>query len=235
MDRSNPRLKVVDHQDIFLDSTMLPSFNSNSIISNLHHIEGLSEHYIYFNDDVFLGRWVEPAQFFLGSGIALVSPANNRRRFGEARVEEEPHFNISRNIRSILQDAFGVTVSRAIKHTPHPQIRSLHYQMESRFREHYQSTWSHPFRHHDDIAADQLHHYYAQITGRAVPGQLKYSYINLMDETHSSRLSSILALRNRDVFCLNDAPTGGRPVPEDLVQHFLDGYFPVPSSFEVPE
>ncbi|NHB85135.1 hypothetical protein G7085_12315 [Tessaracoccus sp. HDW20] len=82
LDMLNPRIRIVDHKEIFRSTEYLPSFNSNSIISNLHHIEGLAEHYIYVNDDVFLGRWMRPQRFFLGSGVALVSPATNRRRFG---------------------------------------------------------------------------------------------------------------------------------------------------------
>ena len=36
----------------------------------MHRIEGLAEHYLYFNDDMILGRPVSPSRFFHGNGIS---------------------------------------------------------------------------------------------------------------------------------------------------------------------
>jgi hypothetical protein len=233
LDTDHPRIRLVDHRDIFTDPSNLPTFNSNAIISSLHHIEGLSEHYLFMNDDFFLGRWVTPDLFFTPSGLAKVSPANNRRPFGPARVEEGPHFNLSRNIRELLRERFGITVSRAIKHTPYPQLRSVHDRMEEEFAEVYAATTSHRFRHHDDIVADQLFHYYAQITGSAVRAALRYNYFNIKDSAEIRRLDLMQRTRDRDVFCLNDAPTEGvEPIDDAVITRFLENYFPMPSSFE---
>ena len=233
LDTDHPKIKVVDHRDIFADPANLPTFNSNAIISSLHRIEGLSEHYIFMNDDFFLGRWVTPDRFFTPFGHARVSPANNRRPFGPARVEEGPHFNLSRNIREILRERFGITVSRAIKHTPYPQLRSVHQRMEEEFAPRYAATLSHRFRHHDDIVADQLFHYYAQMTGSAVRAALRYNYFNIKDAADVRRLDLLQRVRDRDVFCLNDAPAEGvEPMDDAVIAAFLDRYFPVPSSFE---
>lgn len=233
LDTTNPRIRLVDHREIFPDERLLPNFNSNSIISCLHHIEGLSEHYIYMNDDVFLARWMVPDQFFTASGLAKVSPANNRRPFAEPRLEDEPHLNLTRNIRELLFRKFGIVVSRAIKHTPHPQLRSLNYELEAEFGAEYARTWSHQFRHHTDIVADQLHHYYAQIVGKAVASAITYDYINIQDLTHVNRLTQLLQKHHRDTFCLNDSPVPGiSPIPFEKVAEFLEMYFPVPSTFE---
>jgi hypothetical protein len=230
----DPRIELVTHDDIYDDKSNLPTFNSNSIISRLHHIPGLSEHYVYINDDVFFGRPVSPDQFFLPSGLAKVSPSNNRRPFGEPSVMDEPHINLTRNMRSLLQQEFGITVSRAIKHTPHPQLRSVQLEMEERFPEHFKKTWSSHFRHHEDIVADQLFHYYAQIAGKAVPGTLRYNYINVLDDKYASVLKSTLTYRDRDTFCINDAPVPyATPISEETVADFLESYFPIRSSFEV--
>ncbi|MGH8881424.1 MAG: stealth family protein, partial [Stackebrandtia sp.] len=50
------RVRVVSHREIFPDPSVLPTFNSHAIEANLHRIPGLSENFLYFNDDVFLGR-----------------------------------------------------------------------------------------------------------------------------------------------------------------------------------
>lgn len=235
LDLSNPRVQVVDHTDIFTNPGHLPTFNSNAIISSLHHIEGLSEHYIFMNDDVFLGRWVPPSAFFTPFGQAKVSPARNRRSFGSARLAEEPHINLTHNMRDILQDRFGVTISRAVKHTPHPQIRSVVEEMESNFYAHFERTWSHRFRHHEDIVADQFFHYYAQIIGRAVAIPIRYEYVDLKLGTRA-QLMGLLKRRDRDVFCLNDTPhIGTDPISDQEVTDFLRAYFPLPSPFELSD
>lgn len=233
LDTDNERLTVVDHRDIFPDDDRLPVFNSNAIISRLHHIDGLSEHFIYLNDDVMLTRPVLPEQFFTASGIALVSPSNNRRPFIEPSVAHEPHLNLTANIRRLMQDATGRNVSRAIKHTPHPMRRSVLYELEETFAEAYEATTRSRFRHHDDIVADQLHHYYAQATARAVPGRLGYVYLNVLDDSFLPVFNGFAQKRDRDAMCVNDAPVpGATPIDDGFVQRFLDDFFPAPSQFE---
>ncbi|MGC0271068.1 stealth conserved region 3 domain-containing protein [Glutamicibacter soli] len=232
LDTNHPKIKVISHREIFHEND-LPTFNSNAIISRLHHIPGLTEHFVYINDDVLFGMPVTKQQFFTSGGIARVSPSNNRRPFGEAAAGDGPHFNLTKNIRFLLEREFGKTISRAIKHTPHPMIKSLHFEMEEKFPEAYQNTWSSKFRHHTDIVADQLHHYYAQLVGKAVPGDLSYNYINILDNQYSSVLKETLANKNRQAFCINDAPVeGATPINEDEIEYFFESYFPVKSEFE---
>ncbi|RSS50677.1 stealth family protein, partial [Streptomyces sp. WAC06614] len=77
LEEGHPRLTVVDHTEIFDDPDALPTFNSHAIESRLHHIEGLAEHFLYFNDDMFLGNPVTPQDFFLSNGMtrAFFSPS----------------------------------------------------------------------------------------------------------------------------------------------------------------
>lgn len=234
LDVNHPKIHVISHREIYDNKEHLPTFNSNSIISRLHHIPGLSDHYVYINDDVLFGRQVTKEHFFSPSGIALVSPSNNRRPFGSAELTDEPHINLTRNMRELIKTEFNVVISRAIKHTPHPMIKSVLFEMEERFRETFSATWNSRFRHHTDIVSDQLHHYFAQLTGRAVPGALTYNYINVLDNKYLGVLNDTLKWRNRDAFCVNDAPVeGAEAISEDQVNHFFETYFPVKSSFEL--
>lgn len=63
LDVSHPKLKWVKHTD-YIPAEYLPTFNSHTIEWNLHRIHGLSEHFVYFNDDVFLINDVKPGDFF---------------------------------------------------------------------------------------------------------------------------------------------------------------------------
>lgn len=76
-----PKLNLVTHTQI-MDEKYLPTFNSNSIELNLHHIQDLSECFVYFNDDVFLSRPVEPSDFFsngLPKITAIAEPIHMRK------------------------------------------------------------------------------------------------------------------------------------------------------------
>lgn len=228
----HPKINIVDHGEI-IDAKFLPTFNSNVIISNIHKIKGLSEHFLFFNDDVLLGANVTKSHFFSPAGIAYVSPSNNRRPFGDPTVISEPHFNITRNIRRALEERFGVTISRAIKHTPHPMIKSVMEEMHKVFHEEFTETYKSRFRHHSDIVGDQLYHYYSQIIGRAVPGRLSYNYINIMNDAYLNTLHQTLIKRNRHAICLNDAPVDGAiPIPDYEINKFLEQYYPAKSEYE---
>ena len=59
----HPKLKLVTHKE-FMPNEYLPTYNSAAIELNLHRIEGLSENYLYFNDDVYLIRDSQPSDFY---------------------------------------------------------------------------------------------------------------------------------------------------------------------------
>lgn len=56
---------IVDHRELFCGyEQYLPTFNSLSIETMLYRIPGLSEHFVYFNDDVFLTAPMTPQDFY---------------------------------------------------------------------------------------------------------------------------------------------------------------------------
>ncbi len=59
----NEKLKWVKHTD-FIPAEYLPTFTAHTIEWNLNNIDGLSEHFVYFNDDVFLIDNTRPEDFF---------------------------------------------------------------------------------------------------------------------------------------------------------------------------
>ncbi len=58
-----PKLHVVKHRD-FIPEEYLPTFSSHTIEMNIHRIPDLAEHFIYFNDDMFLLQPMEEEHFF---------------------------------------------------------------------------------------------------------------------------------------------------------------------------
>ena len=63
LNRDHPKLNIVRHEDYPPDEYR-PAFSSHPIELNLHRIKGLSERFVYFNDDMFLLRPVKESMFF---------------------------------------------------------------------------------------------------------------------------------------------------------------------------
>ena len=66
------KIHLVDHTEIFANhGASLPTFNSLAIETFLWNIPGLSDRFIYFNDDVFLTAPCQQADFFTKRGPIL--------------------------------------------------------------------------------------------------------------------------------------------------------------------
>jgi len=67
LNTSSDLIRLVNHSQIFKNASRdLPTFNSNAIEHNMYRIEGLSDKFLYFNDDVFLGSPVSVQDFVYG-------------------------------------------------------------------------------------------------------------------------------------------------------------------------
>lgn len=63
LNTSHPKLSIVRHRD-YIPEKYLPTFSSHTIELNLHRIKGLSENFVYFNDDMFIISPVSEEVFF---------------------------------------------------------------------------------------------------------------------------------------------------------------------------
>jgi len=64
LDISHHRIKLITHNELFLDQSALPVFNSNAIEMNLVNIKNLSENFIYLNDDSIIWNPIAIDRFF---------------------------------------------------------------------------------------------------------------------------------------------------------------------------
>lgn len=64
LNTDHPKLVCMDHKN-FMPEEYLPTFSSHAIEMNLHRIPGLSEHFVYFNDDTFIINHVKREDFFV--------------------------------------------------------------------------------------------------------------------------------------------------------------------------
>ncbi|MFI9105314.1 stealth family protein [Streptomyces fildesensis] len=235
LEEDDPRLRVVSHKEIFRDPDVLPTFNSHAIESQLHHIEGLAEHFLYFNDDMFLGRPVLPQDFFLANGTTRFFPSAALIPAGVAGPDDLPVDVAGKNNRALIHDRFGSVITQKMQHVPYPLRRSVLAEIEEQFAEPHRRTAASRFRSLPDLSIpSSLYHYYAYLTGRATPAELRYAYLDLGNPGVDRRLGILLAKRDRDAFCLNDTTTdpAGTNQHDVVLRDFLQAYFPVASPFE---
>lgn len=233
----HPRLTVVDHTDIAPEGTRLPTFNSQAIEANLHRIEGLSEHFLYLNDDVFLSSPVSPDLFFDPQGNASVYFSRARVAPGQPVVGEPASDSAGKNARALLHEVCGRRLSRKLFHAPFALRRSVSYEIEERWPDIVQRTRNAPFRRIDDVTlSGALHMNYAYATGRAVARGIRYRYVNVSAINASGRLSGLDQDRDRlQAFCLNESAQDLPPeVVDAQVRGFLQRRFPDASTFEIP-
>lgn len=68
---ADPRIRVVPHDAFFRHPEDLPTYSSYAIEANLGFLPGLAEHFVYLNDDMFVGRPLDPSELFEADGRAI--------------------------------------------------------------------------------------------------------------------------------------------------------------------
>ncbi|MFF4099200.1 Stealth CR1 domain-containing protein [Streptomyces sp. NPDC001903] len=231
----HPRVTVVDHRQLFADPAALPVFNSHAIESQLHRVPGLAEHFLYFNDDIFLGRPQRPQNYFLSSGLPKVFH-DQRAVAPSAPGADDDVFTASQKAtRHAVEQAAGRTYPHILAHTPYPLSRSLFARVEERLPGRLATVSRSVFRSADDLAPVTLACHLALADGRAVEGELHHAYVSTGRAEEIDRLPGLAADRRSDAFCLADDDTAPGLSPEEqqrAVTAFLEAYFPVPSPYE---
>lgn len=101
------KLVLVNHKD-YIPEKYLPTFNVNPIELNLHRIKGLSEHFIYMNDDYFIINETKPDDFFvdgLPCDYALEDPItpNHKDVFNDILINNMILLNSRYDRREVLK------------------------------------------------------------------------------------------------------------------------------------
>ena len=235
LDLGHPRVRVVDHREIFRDPGVLPTFNSHAIETQLHHVDGLSEQFLYLNDDVFFGRLIGPQTFFNAGGLPKTFGSRTQIPLTPISDGDESYAVAAKNNRALLEHSHGRTLTHGFLHTPHAHRRSTLGLIEQDYAAAVARTAGNRVRAATDISMlSSLAHHYGLVTGRAVAGEIRCGFVNVGLAEQHPRLKALLQKRNQDVFCLNDYHGGDVPGDDQarIIQAFLAAYFPIVSQFE---
>jgi hypothetical protein len=240
LDPRNPRITLVSHRDIFPDPAALPTFNSHAIEACLHRIRGLSEHFLYLNDDVFFGREVAEEDFYTSAGLAKVRFSPSQFIYqGPPERSAIPTDWAAYNSVSLVARDFGTTFDRRVQHVPLPLRRSVLTEIEERYPAEVARTRSARFRAVTDLAIPSMHaQFYGIATARAVEWPTRrndYIYLDTGRYDSLSRFREILS-RRPTFFCLNTTRYSeiDHAAQATHLREFLAPAFPTPAPWELP-
>lgn len=234
--RPSERLSVIDHSRL-LPAGAMPVFDSGHIESYLHHIPGLSERFLYLNDDVFLGAPVDPDWWF-GARLKVFAESAFTPSYEQLQVDATALVNASVQSRLWLRQHYpGYRHDpRVYAHAPRPLLKSAACALERMAPELFAQLRSTVFRswRAPAIVPDLLPRWMVH-TGRAEQVVLEPLHISTGDPDAVLHFD---ALRRQfgalPFFCINDTCD---EAPDDdprllRITQTLEDLLPQPSSFE---
>jgi len=235
-----PDLTVLHHDAIF-DPENLPSFNSFAILAHLTRIPGVSQRFLYMEDDRLFGRDVGREHLFTPDGrsrlYAKLESTNHGREYESA--DASPWEGSLAWSNHLLDEAYGSMRRGSIKHAPFVFDVEHYDAFCKRFEPDVARTRSSRFRGHRNVVTEHMYPYYLLHEGRAVRVPLwqayrDCSYIGL-DNFWPWQAVGLAHLRARHprFYCMNDN-YGESPHPRSvaMVKRWLERAYPEASRFE---
>lgn len=225
-----PNLVFVKHEDVFPDTRVLPTFNSRAIETVLHKIDGLSEWFLYCNDDFFLCNDVKPSDFFQENNGVYYFPTHNDIPDETPSMDRRPAENREINDSLLLRKSFGYHPKKKLHHAPFPLRRSFLTEIEERYNESVRQTRAHSFRDARDIGmSTTLHAYYAECTGRGRAKYIKARYVDIGDPLFLLLVHpfSPLMRGKYDFLCLNEVTSMKHfsGIRDRIISHIMEHLF----------
>lgn len=234
LNTEHPKVEVIDHTDI-IPAEILPTFNSTVIEYFLYKIPGLSEHFLFANDDMFFNAALS-ADFFFLNDYPIVRL--KRKRMGKWHYELNKLFGKQygqyRDKIQLGAIAVDKLLGKYYSGIPHHNIdayRKEDYRkaVEEIFSDRVRESYQNRIRTFGDIHRSAFS-YYALAVGHAHLRHVRRSEA-MRITINRNDLMKYLTAHNPKLFCLNDNED---VVPNDRkrVAPFLQQLFPDKSAFE---
>lgn len=258
LNTNHPKIHIVNHKD-YIPEKYLPTFSSHTIELNMHRIPGLAEHFVYFNDDVYLTHMTAAEDFFR-KGFPV-----DTATFGIIKNEDTANYmpyimlnmlaviNMRFSKKDMLRRDFFKWISPVngkgflynlylLPWGSYTGFRNYHSCVafrKSTFEEVWfenelllEQTCSHKFRSREDVN-QYLMRYWRLCKGEFVPHKPFSAYLTIGKQS-SEQVDRLLRNKKYRVVCINDDPMGFDFETEkrELIRVFEDVY-PEKSSFEL--
>lgn len=225
----HPKLCHVNHYD-YIDKSALPLFNSCAIEIDMHKIPGLSEKFVYFNDDMFLTDYITPDYYFTNgipndmAGLTRKCVATQGSIFSNILLNDYDILNKYFDKKLVLKQfsrkwfrlSYGKTFIRTlininrnsfdglvIPHLSVPYLKTDFEKVWSKEPELLNLSQHHKFRSADDIN-HFIFRYWRMCEGNFCPRKSKGKYIALKDFSSLNNTVKFITRRKYPEICIND-------------------------------
>ena len=192
---------VVYHSDI-MPKDVLPTFNSQAIEMFLYNIEGLSEQFIYANDDMIAVSPLQEEDFFI-DGLPVI------------RCEEKHYDDMTGIFRTVCRrtlemvaETYGKKYGEHILlkdgHSYAPMLLSTLMECVSKYGDRMHESCT-PFRKKKNFI-QYLYTYEQWLSGKYVEGHHEHHYFGL--GTDADKMRGIIRSGKGGVCCFNDSGNG---------------------------
>ena len=244
------KVTVVDHSEI-MPKELIPCFSSDVIERHIVNIPGLSEHFLYANDDCFFGRALTPDFFFTQTGKPIVYVKyyekfrciQDRQDF-EQKYEKAPSW-MKENMNSwrLLYENYGEKAFYVLSHTIDGYTKTLFKAVLKRYDTEFKKIAGKRFRDDEEISRnlfglDMAYHDDADLKVVKVPSFWQkhihkskgYSWTCYCGSEDEKTRNQILRFEPY-VFCVN-ANSHSTIADKNKMRQFYETLFPKPSAFE---
>ena len=238
---------IVDHKEIFPEFASLPCFSSRAIELCVHRIGNLSEHFLLFNDDCFLGSMVFPNDFFLEKGDPVLWVVKKKKKYRPKLLADDyPQMSAYRGAdvfsRRLILKRYNKYLPYRVRHYPKPMLRTAMEEIWNMFPQDVERTLAGHFRKTNDLLIATFFSYFMIATQRGrlrtinglravtdfLGGRVRHITANVGGQVFHKRMKQI---KNQKplTFCINDAEYSSdrdrKTIPEFLSAYFADKCF----------
>ncbi len=255
LNKDNPKLVCVKHSD-YMPKEYLPTFSSHPIELNLHRIKGLSEQFVYFNDDTFIINSVKPTDFFrnskpcsmavfqpvTGSDETFVSVKNNvnlviNRHFHKKEILKknlEKYLNIRYgkfNLSTLCCMPYNRILGFHEAHSATPYLKSTFNEVWEKEFDLLDNTSKHKFRNSQDVN-QYLFENWQFCSGCFYPKGSHSKFINIFNDVDYA--CKMIKSRKYSMICLNDGVANDNEFidAKNKINNSFEEILPEKSSFE---
>ncbi len=254
-----PKLNLVNHRD-FIPQQYLPTFSSHPIELNLHRIPGLSQQFVYFNDDFFLTKPVQPEDFFV-KGLPCDSISEEPFEFDKEDIFNHILINnmiyVNRhfdrlsarkrhpwkwyNLRCPHESLKNLLMSRlrnqnffglAYSHLPQSFLKSTLEAVWESEPQLLDQTCSHRFRDQRDVN-QYVFCYHQLLSGNFYPSSRRKSGSVFSGTWDPKQAAEVIEGRRCKMICINDSHITDFESAKNMVNSAFSRVLPNKSSFEL--
>lgn len=227
IDFTNPKIILVNHSSIMPQSA-LPTFSSLAIELCICNISGLSDRYLYFNDDIFVNHAIDKKTLFSFNKPKVNFVPNNtmeQRKFYK-KVPYYDWFILFNNNVDHANKFFKTNISMHMPHTPSICYKPWEKEMEKILQDYDNNIWlrtvNSKFRKNSDIQINNIFRTIFYLTKGSKNINWKYTSVEMTNKC------SIRINPKSKFICINNI----EPQCKETYKNIMDNIYPEKSCFE---